>query len=204
MTETSLAAAVEDPENAIEAVEQVDLVVTDALADTRRSRVVRALGTLSEVADQPQMRALTLGAAVVGLYRRDRRLVRAGLRGFAAHTLATWAKSAIKRQIDRTRPDAALDDGYSMAPGHSREHHLSSFPSGHTAGALAVARAAARDYPDTNAAGLALSAAVALIQVPRAKHYVSDIVVGAAIGLVAEAASSWAFDRAEAFLTSDS
>ena len=69
---------------------------------------------------------------------------------------------------------------------------------------MAVARAAARDYPGTNAAGLALSAAVALIQVPRAKHYVSDIVAGAAIGLVAEGLSSWAFDRAEAFLTSDS
>jgi undecaprenyl-diphosphatase len=136
---------------------------------------------------------LTLGAATVGLARRDPRLTRVGMRMFAAHTLATWAKTLIKRSIDRTRPAHALENGYEMRAGHSRKHELSSFPSGHTAGSLAVTQALARDYPGSRAAGLAATAAVAAIQVPRAKHFVSDVVAGAAIGWAAEQVSSRLF-----------
>jgi membrane-associated phospholipid phosphatase len=189
----------------LDKVEKVDLVVTEAMDEQRDRPLVKAAGFLSEIGDQPPLRALTLGAAAVGLARRAPRLARAGLRMFAAHTLATWIKSAIKRRIDRTRPDRALDDRYRMEAGHSREHALSSFPSGHTAGALAVTQALARDYPGSRIAGLAATTAVAAIQVPRAKHFVSDIAAGAAIGWVAEQVSSRLFDWAEEKLaTSDS
>ena len=181
----------------IDKVEEVDLVVTEAINEHRNRPLVRAAGFLSEIGDQPPLRALTLGAAAVGLVRRDPRLARSGLRMFAAHTLATWAKSAIKRRIDRTRPDQALDDRYRMEAGHSREHALSSFPSGHTTGALAVTQALARDYPGSRVAGLVATTAIAAIQVPRAKHFVSDIAAGAAIGWAAEQVSSRLFDWAE-------
>lgn len=181
----------------IDKVEEVDLVVTEAINEHRDRPLVRAAGFLSEIGDQPPLRALTLGAAAVGLVRRDPRLARVGLRMFAAHTLATWTKSAIKRRIDRTRPDQALDDRYRMEAGNSREHALSSFPSGHTAGTLAVTQALARDYPGSSVAGLAASSAIALIQVPRAKHFVSDIAAGAVIGFVAEQISSRLLDWAE-------
>ncbi|MFN2473021.1 MAG: phosphatase PAP2 family protein, partial [Sphingomicrobium sp.] len=63
-----------------------------------------------------------------------------------------------------------------------------SFPSGHTAGAVAVARAIGRDYPGIRVPALALAAGIAAVQVPRGKHYVSDVLAGAFIGLAADVA----------------
>lgn len=186
--------------DAVDAVERADLAVTETLAGERDRPAVRWAGLLSEVADQPPLRALTGAALALGLWRRDRRLARAGVRMLAAHTLATAIKSAVKARVDRTRPDHALDTRYRMARGGSRAHELTSFPSGHTAGALAVTRALARDYPATAAAGRAATLAVAAIQVPRAKHFVSDVAAGALIGWAAEALVSAALDA----LTSDS
>jgi membrane-associated phospholipid phosphatase len=187
-----------DPfEDAETTVEKVDVAVTEAVAEQAGRPWVKVLGQLSEVADQPPMRVLTLGTAAVGLALRDPRLTRAGLRMFAAHTLATWTKTAIKRRVDRTRPDVALEDRYRMERGGSQEHGLSSFPSGHTAGALAVTQALARDYPGSRAAGFAFSAWAGAMQVPRCKHFVSDIAAGALVGWAAEAISSRLFDRAE-------
>lgn len=184
-------------EEAETAVEKLDATVTEAVAEQSDRPWVRVLGALSEVGDQPPLRALTLGTAAVGLATRDPRLVRAGLRMFAAHTLATWVKTAIKRSVDRTRPEHALEEGYRMERGGSHEHHLSSFPSGHTAGALAVTQALARDYPATTAPGLAFSAWVGAMQVPRCRHYVSDVAAGALIGWAAEQVSSRLLDRVE-------
>ena len=189
----------------VDKVEEVDLVVTEAMDEQRNRPLVRAAGFLSEIGDQPPLRALTLGAAAMGLWRGDPRLTRAGLRMFAAHSLATGVKTLVKRSIDRTRPDHALDTRYRMEAGDSRRHELSSFPSGHTAGALAVTQALARDYPGSGAVGLAATAAIAAVQVPRCKHFVSDIVAGAAIGWAAEQVSSRLLDWAEKRLaTSDS
>lgn len=189
-----LAERFEDAENV---VEKIDVEVTKAVAEQAERPWVRVLGFLSEVGDQPPLRALTLGAAAVGLGLRDPRLTRTGLRMFAAHTLATLAKSAVKRTIDRTRPERALEDRYSMGLGGSSEHGLSSFPSGHTAGTLAVTQALARDYPATTAPGLAFATWVGAMQVPRCKHYVSDVAAGALVGWAAEWLSSRAFDWAE-------
>jgi len=183
-------------------VEKADIRVTEAVADTRHTPLVRAAGFLSEAADQPPLRIAMTAWLAVGLVRRDPRLVRAGLRMAAAHTLATWVKSAIKARVDRTRPDHALATRYRMEKGGTEKHELSSFPSGHTAGALAVTQALTRDFPETRAGGLAASAAVAAVQVPRAKHFVSDVAVGAAIGWAAEQVTSRALDWGEARLRS--
>lgn len=197
--------AVETLKAAADVVEQADLAVVEAVAQKREHPLVKVAGQLSEIGDQPPLRALTLGSAALGLVRRDPMLTRAGLRMFAAHTLATWAKTLVKRQIDRTRPDHAIDTEYRMERGDSDTHELSSFPSGHTAGALAVTQALVRDYPETRVAGFAFTAAIAAIQVPRCKHFVSDILAGAAIGWGAEQVSSRLFDWAEQRLaTSDS
>jgi len=185
-------------------VEKADLRVTEAVADARHDPLVRAAGWISEVADQPPLRALTGGAIVLGLALGDRRMARAGARALLAHSLATWAKGAIKARVDRTRPDHALERGYHAdADGGTDEHELSSFPSGHTAGALAVSQAVARDYPGTRAGGVAFAAAVAAIQVPRAKHFVSDVAAGALIGWAAEWAASRIVDAVSAIVEAD-
>lgn len=176
-------------------LDHADRKVTQAATAKRDTPIVRALGQLSEVGDQPPLRVLSLGTIAIGLWRRDRRLAVAGARMLAAHTLATWLKTRIKRRVDRTRPDHALEAGYRIEAGDSDEHALSSFPSGHTAGAVAVAQALARDYPAAAGPARVAAAAIAIVQVPRAKHFVGDVVAGAIVGLVAERVASAVVDR---------
>ena len=114
----------------------------------------------------------------------------------AAHAAATFVKSAIKSSIDRTRPATAIEHGKArFEPGESDAHEQTSFPSGHTAGAVAVARAISRDVDGAGAPAALISSAVAAAQPVNGKHYLSDLVVGAAVGWVAEALVSAVFDR---------
>ncbi|UUL81407.1 phosphatase PAP2 family protein [Sphingomonas qomolangmaensis] len=171
---------------ALAAVERADLAVTRAIAPQRHDPAVRKAGKLSEIGDQPPLIALSATVLVAGLALHHGLTARTGLRMLATHALATAIKDVIKRSVDRTRPDHALVEGYRMESGDSHEHELTSFPSGHTAGAVAVAEAVAREVPLLGAPARLLAASVAIIQVPRAKHYVSDVIVGAAIGWAAE------------------
>jgi len=181
---------------AMKDIERADLTVSRAVARHRRTPAVKALGTASEVGDQPPLRALCLALLATGLARRDPHMIEAAARAIAAHTLATAVKDLIKQRIERTRPDHALSNGYRMEPGGNRAHAVSSFPSGHTAGAVAVAAALGRDYPAARRPANLAALAVALIQIPRCKHFVSDIAAGALIGLAAERTASWLMRRA--------
>ena len=169
-------------------VEKADIKVARAAAPARKNRITRIAGQLSEVADQPPMRAIAAATIAAGAIGQDRRLTLVGMRMLAAHQLATSVKSVIKQGVDRTRPEVMLDGGnYESGKGRHDASRFNSFPSGHTAGAVAVARAIGRDYPRAAIPALVAAAGVALIQVPRGKHYISDILVGALIGLAAEA-----------------
>ncbi|HTG37354.1 phosphatase PAP2 family protein [Sphingomonas sp.] len=183
--------------DAVAAVERVDLKVTAALADQRHRPEVKQAGYWSEIADQPPLIAISAAVLIAGLSARNRGVARAGARMLAAHALATGIKTVIKRSVDRTRPDEAIDNGYRMEAGDSDTHELSSFPSGHTAGAVAVAEAVARDAPALAPPMRLLALSVALIQVPRCKHFLSDVIAGAAIGWIGERAASAALDAAE-------
>lgn len=174
---------------ATHAVEKADVSATKAVAPIRKSWPVRLLGGASELADQPPLITLTAAVAAIGLVTGERPLARAGFRMLGAELLATWIKTRIKHRVDRTRPYLLVErDHYSMEQGDSHESQKSSFPSGHTAGAVAVARALAREYPGARGAANGLAAAVAAVQIPRCAHFVSDIAAGAAIGVAAEAA----------------
>jgi membrane-associated phospholipid phosphatase len=190
--------------DAVAKVEAVDLKVTRKLAAERHRPEVEKAGYWSEVADQPPLVALSSAVIVAGLAAQSAGVTRTGVRMLAAHALATGVKTALKRSIDRTRPDHALDNGYRMEAGDSGTHELSSFPSGHTAGAVAVAQAVARDAPPLAVPMRLFAVAVALIQVPRCKHYISDVIVGAAIGLAAERVASAALDATERRIRADS
>lgn len=178
-------------------IEKADVAVAKAVAPVSRSPVMRALGALSEVGDQPQMRILFAGVICLGLYRGDSRLTRTGVRMLLSHSVATGMKTLVKHRVDRTRPRLLVEEGrYEMARGESREHDESSFPSGHTAGAVAAAAALAHDYPKTAPAAYAAATAVALLQIPRCTHYPSDVGAGAVVGLLAAAATNTAADLA--------
>lgn len=169
--------------------EKADIAVARTTAPARRSAAVKALGWVGDIADQPPLIAVCAATFAVGLILRNGRLARAGGRMLAAQLLATGAKDAIKHQVDRARPYVLADGGrYKAEPGDDHAKAMNSFPSGHMAGAAAVARAYAREYPEHAARAFAAAAAVGAIQVARSKHYPTDVAAGAVVGLAAEKA----------------
>jgi len=181
---------------AAKVVEKADREATHKAAKHRDEPLVKATGFLAEIGDQPQLVATSIGTVVIGVLARRPDVIRGGVRMLAAHAAATFVKSAIKASIDRTRPEKAIEDGNArFEPGESRDHDQNSFPSGHTAGAVAVARAVSRDIQGAGGPAALISGAVAAAQPVNGKHYLSDLVVGAAVGWIAEALVSAVFDR---------
>ena len=170
-------------------LEKADLAAVDAAKPWAGTPPMKIVSVLSEVGDQPQMRLLCGAVIAAGLVRGDKKLAGTGLRMLAAHSLATFAKNVIKHRIDRTRPRSKHKPGkdHRLSPGDSHAKEETSFPSGHSAGAAAVARAFARDYPQHAGPAYAAAGAVAVAQIPRCAHYPSDVGAGLAIGVAAEA-----------------
>lgn len=170
---------------------RADRMATHKAAQVRDTWPVRVAGAASEAADQPPLVALSLATIALGGLFGRLAVVRGGVRMLASHALATGIKTVLKKSVDRTRPVKALAEGHHIGKGHgSDDTDLNSFPSGHTAGAVAVAQAAARDMPAVALPGRLAAAAVAAIQMPRGKHYLSDVLAGAAIGWISEQAVS--------------
>ncbi len=168
--------------------ETADIAVTERLARGRRHRAVQAAGTLSEVGDQPPLLTLSGAVLALGVATGDAQRAETGARMLAAVLVATGIKSVLKHLVSRTRPYVLLDEGrYAVQAFGPDEGSWQSFPSGHTAGSVAAARAVARAYPGASGPAYAAAAAIALAQVPRGKHYPSDVIAGAVVGVVAEA-----------------
>lgn len=183
-------------QNGASALQDADAAIAGAVIPVQDHPGIRLVGELSEIADQPQMRILCAGVIGAGFVASNPRLARAGLRMLLAHELATAAKSFVKHHVDRTRP-RSLGDGEAphLKAGNSRDKEESSFPSGHSAGAAATSRAFAREYPGAAPAIYAAAGLVALAQIPRCAHYPTDVGAGVAIGIAAEAAVNWTFER---------
>lgn len=177
-------------------IEKADVKVAQAAADVQDTPPIRALAALAEIGDQPPLLALSAFAAAAGLWRGDRRLIRAGVRMLAAETVATIAKDVIKRSVARTRPEMLIEEGrYEMKRGGPYEGKWNSFPSGHTAGAVAVSRALVREFPEAKLPAYAAAATIAAAQVPACNHYPSDIGAGAIVGWLSEAVVDRMFRR---------
>ena len=179
--------------------EEAEIKVAHAAAVEEGGIAESLLAPFREIGDQPPMTAASATILVCGLAFRDRRMARAGVRMLAALGLATLIKSAIKNNVDRTRPGEVIKNGrYRLQPGNSKDKALRSMPSGHSAGAAAVFRAAARDYPSASVPLMGAAGAIAASQLPTRNHFISDIAAGFAIGLVSEWIASAAVDRLDA------
>lgn len=100
-----------------------------------------------------------------------------GIAGLAAGTIA----QVVKLLVGRARPELWLGPAH-YAPGSS-----TSFPSGHTVGAFALAGVlvfASRNLP-LRVIAFVLAAAVGLSRVMAFRHWLSDVTASAVIGLVA-------------------
>ena len=156
---------------------------------------IRALGLLSKIGDQPELRILAGSLIALGTFAGSDRLVRAGARMIIAHEAATAIKSLVKHNIDRSRPRSARSRNEKKPKkGNHRGKEKSSFPSGHSAGAIAAARAFSREFPEYRGAAVGAAACIAASQVPRGAHYPTDVAAGIAIGLAAEELVSAAWD----------
>ena len=177
-------------------VEKADVEAGVKLARWRDNRWVKAAAKAGDLGDQEPLYALTGAVFLFGAFRRDRRVMEAGARMFTAVAAADFAKSTIKDLVTRTRPHVLMDEGeYEMEPGGRHEKPRQSFPSGHAAGGVAVARALSRVYPQAGLAAGAGAAAMGVTRVAKGAHYPLDVVAGAAVGLACEAVLDLAFAR---------
>lgn len=178
--------------------EEWDAAVADVLVPLAGNRAVEAIGAVSDLSDQEPLYAAAAATLATGALLRDGPTWRGGTRILAAHLLATAVRGVVKRAVDRTRPDAAAKRGeYVLREGRRHESDFNSFPSGHTAGAVAVAMAVGRAWPGGHAPALGLAGLAAGAQVLRSRHYLTDVVAGAAIGFLAEALIDRLIARAE-------
>lgn len=142
-------------------------------------------GTLPAAQDAAEHTALWWGAAAVMAGTGGRRGRRAAVAGLAAMGLAEALSNTVGKQlIERRRPPKE------WIPNEEVEERpdSSSFPSGHTAAAIAFATASATVWPWAGALCAAPALAVAAGRVHSGAHYPTDVAVGAFIGLGATAA----------------
>src|SRR3954463_2310783 len=175
-------------------VEKADVKLGTKIAKHRNHPVAKAAGKVGKIGDQGPLYALSAGLLAVGVSSRDRRLTDTGLSMLAAIATADVAKRLVKSLVHRTRPHVALDEGhYEADAGGTDDKHEQSFPSGHMAGAAAVARALARNHPEAGAVAAAAAIGIGLSRIAKGAHWPLDVAAGAVIGLVAEAFSSLFF-----------
>lgn len=171
-------------------VREVDRVMTQRAASRVPAGVARVLSAVEESAEGTK---LWCAAAAVMVWRGGRRGRRAGAAGLAALVVAQLASNGLGKQLaDRPRPPAEWipHDEVEDRPDSS------SFPSGHTAAAVAFTAAVAPSWPVAGAVCAVPAALVGVERVQSGAHYPSDVAAGAVIGL----ACAWLTRRAPGLL----
>ncbi|MFF5553397.1 phosphatase PAP2 family protein [Streptomyces olivaceoviridis] len=156
-----------------------------SLTKRAASRIPPSVGkVLSAVEEAAESSKLWCGAAAAMVWLGGWRGRKAAATGLAALAAAQLISNGVcKQAADRPRPPKEWfpHDEVDDRPDSS------SFPSGHTAAAVAFTSAVAPSWPAVGAACAVPAATVALERVQSGAHYPSDVAVGAAIGL----ASAW-------------
>lgn len=172
-------------------LEKADVALGKKLAGERSRPATKAAASAGEIGDQGPLYALSAGLLIVGVASRDRRLAGSGISMLAAIGAADISKRLVKRFVRRTRPHVLLDEGrYAANAGGSDEKGEQSFPSGHTAGSIAAARALSREFPAAGALAGVAAVGIGISRLLRGAHWPLDVVGGAVVGLGAEEMSN--------------
>ncbi|GHJ96756.1 phosphatase PAP2 family protein [Streptomyces sp. NE5-10] len=146
----------------------------------------RLLPAVEEAAEHTKLwwAAALLMAAAGG--RRGRKAAAAGVLAMAVAEVLS--NGVAKQLVERRRPPEEWipHDGVADRPDSS------SFPSGHTAAAIALTAAVAPSWPWAGAACAVPGVLVAVERVHSGAHYPSDVAAGAVIGGAAAALVRWA------------
>ncbi|MFJ4616808.1 phosphatase PAP2 family protein [Streptomyces sp. NPDC088812] len=155
----------------------LDQALYEAVTVTRTPTLDTALRRLSAAADHSKLSfAVAAGLALCGGRSR-----RAAALGVAAIGVASASANILgKKLVRRPRPHRAVDSPF---PGrHVPMPDSASFPSGHTASAVAFAAAVGPALPAAAVPLGLLACAVGYSRVHTGVHYPGDVVAGALLG----------------------
>jgi membrane-associated phospholipid phosphatase len=172
--------------------DRVDRALYGAVARARTPRLDVTMRRLSHAADYSRLSLA--GAALLSLSgSRGRRAAVSGL--VAAGSTAAVVNALVKPLGRRARPDRA--GARVPFARHVRMPASRSFPSGHTAAAVAFAAGAGRVMAPARFPLYALAAAVGYSRVHTGVHYPGDVLAGAGLGLAVAAATNGLLARRE-------
>src|SRR3954452_15157872 len=181
------------PAEVLREVEALDVAVYAAVSATPTPTVDRYAAALSRAADHSK---LWIGAAAL-LSLTGPRGRRAAVDGFASVALPSAGVTlGLKPQWRRRRPDRAAH----RVP-IARQVDMprsTSFPSGHSASAVAFATGVAREMPVAAVPLRAVAALVAYSRVHTGVHYPIDVITGAVVGGALAPLTTAALDRRRA------
>ena len=142
----------------------VEEEVKEVILKTDRGWVDDSMGVITHLGDKEVI--------VPAMLVSPTELRRDAVLGFTTSQLIT---EVLKYSIGKTRPNTGRRE-FAPFSGHR------SFPSGHAAGSFAFATAIAEHYPDYKFVAYATATLIAASRLYENKHWVSDVVVGSAIG----------------------
>ncbi|MFD6820829.1 phosphatase PAP2 family protein [Streptomyces sp. NPDC060085] len=158
-------------------VRSADRQLTQQAAGRIPSGVGRLLSAVEETAESSK---LWCGAALATGAFGGQRGRRAAMAGLTALALAQLVSNGVGKQpVDRPRPPKEWIDHDEVED----RPDSSSFPSGHTAAAVAFTAAVAPLWPLAAVACAVPAALLALERVQSGAHYFTDVAAGALIGL---------------------
>ena len=172
-------------------VDALDRAVADAVLRTPTPTLDPIIRRLSRASDYKGLWLTTSTVVAVVDGQRGRR---AAVRCLATVGVASVVADVVaKRAVRRQRPEDASVPQDRVA----RRPTSSSFPSSHTASAVAFAAAFAREYPIFGMPINALAAAVGYSRVHTGVHYASDVMAGAVLGSSTASLTNALFDRVD-------
>ncbi len=157
-----------------------DAAVTAAAEVVKTDGVEDAIRLINRLGGGMNPAMVTIYFLVAGVAFRRRRWVAYAVTMAIAGVTAGLLAQALKAVVGRTRPELWL------GPFHQARTAASSFPSGHTVGAFALAGALVFLSPSRalRVVALGLAIAVGVARVLAFRHWLSDVIASAVIGLL--------------------
>ncbi len=162
----------------LEEAERLDVAVYGAIAGTPTPRLDHALRRLSHAANYSRLSIASGAVLAIAGGRRGRRAAATGFASVAA--TSAFVNLLVKPLGRRPRPDRAGEEVPEAR--HVEMPTSRSFPSGHTAAAVAFAGGVGSVLPAAGVPLHALAALVAYSRVHTGVHYPGDVLAGAVIG----------------------
>lgn len=158
-------------------VDTLDVAVFDAVAHTSSPLLDATMPRLTRAADRSVLWIAIAGALT--LSRRPRARA-AAVRGLASIAVTSLVANQVSKRLHR-RPRPSI----TQVPAQRLAHRIptsTSFPSGHSASAMAFAAGASAEWPALSVPLRALAGLVGFSRVATGAHYPGDVAAGFALG----------------------